>query len=85
MRSARGLIRRSSPLRWTVGFLVAALTLGSSEPVQGTEDLFASLRVHRPVSPSPAPDLALPTLEGRTVHIKDFTGKVVLLSFFTTT
>ncbi len=28
--------------------------------------------------------LALPNLEGNTVHLQDFRGKVVLLGFFTT-
>jgi hypothetical protein len=75
MRSARDLIRRLAVVTWMVGLAIAALTLASSEPVQGAEDLFASLRVHRPVSPGPAPDLVLPTLEGRTVDIKGLHGK----------
>ena len=70
---------------WTVVLVITALTVGFSGPALGTEELFAALGVQRPANPSPAPDLALPSLDGRLVHIKDFRGKVVLLSFFTTT
>lgn len=49
------------------------------------EDPFAALAVQRFASPSPVPDLALPGLDGRTVRLEDFQGKVVLLGFFTTT
>jgi len=85
MRHARKLLRRFVLLPLMVWLGVAAWMPASSEPVQGAKDLFAALRVHRPLSPTPAPDLALPTPEGRTIDIKDFTGKVVLLGFFTTT
>lgn len=70
---------------WTVVLVITALTVGFSGPALGTEKLFAALGVQRPANPSPAPDLALPSLDGRTIHIKDFRGKVVLLGFFTTT
>ena len=85
MRHARKLLRRFVLLLPMFWLGVAASPPASSEPVQGAEDLFDSLGVHRPLSPTPAPDLALPTPEGRTIDIKDFTGKVVLLGFFTTT
>lgn len=65
--------------------LVTAVTLGSGRPAQGTEDLFLRMGVQRPATPGPAPDLRLPSLDGKTVHLKDFGGKVVLLGFFTTT
>ena len=70
---------------WPVALVITALTVGFSGPALGAEELFAALGVQRPANPSPAPDLALPSLDGRTVHIKDFRGKVVLLSFFATT
>ena len=78
-------IRQVALLTSTVGLMTAALTLGSGGLAPAAEDFFRSMGVHRPASPSPAPDLALPTPEGRTVDIKEFTGKVVLLGFFTTT
>ncbi len=36
------------------------------------------------VRPLPAGDFSLPTLEGKTVRLSDFRGKVVVLSFWTT-
>lgn len=83
MRS--GLMERIPAVALLAGSLVTAVTLGSGRPAQGTEDLFLRMGVQRPVNPSPAPDLALPGLDGRTVRLKDFQGKVVLLGFFTTT
>ena len=68
-----------------VAVLLTAVALGSEGPSLATEDPFAAMGVQRPANPSPAPDLELASLEGRTVHIKDFRGKVVLLGFFTTT
>ncbi len=70
---------------WTVMLVITAVTVGVSGPALGTEELFAALGVQRPANPTSAPDLALPSLDGRTVHIKDLRGKVVLLGFFTTT
>jgi len=37
-----------------------------------------------PARTSPAPDFALESLNGETVHLSDFRGKVVLLSFWAT-
>lgn len=70
---------------WTVALVITALTVGFARPALGTEELFAAMGVQRPPNPSPAPDLALPSLDGGTVHLKEFRGKVVLLGFFTTT
>lgn len=85
MRKAWGLIRRVMRLTWIVGLMSGPLMLGPIEPAQGAEDLFAMMSVQRPVDPDQAPDLALPTLDGKTVHLRDFRGKVVLLGFFSTT
>ena len=85
MRRTRDFVRRVAFLTSTVGLVFTAVTLGSEGPSLATEDPFAAMGVQRPANPSPAPDLALPSLDGRTVHIKDFRGKVVLLSFFATT
>jgi len=82
---AQDLLRRPALLTWTVGLVIGALALGPSGPARGTEDLFAPMGVQRPANPALAPDLGLPSLDGRTVHVKDFRGKVVLLGFFTTT
>ncbi|MBI2878247.1 MAG: hypothetical protein HYY19_00805 [Candidatus Rokubacteria bacterium] len=48
-------------------------------------DPSAALGVERPARPGPAPELALPSLDGKVVRLQDFRGQVVLLGFFTTT
>ena len=58
----------------------ALLTAGRAEPAPD----FASLQVQPYQPPKPAPAFALPSLEGRTVRIEDFRGKVVLLFFWAT-
>jgi len=68
-----------------VAVLLTAVALGSEGRALATEDPFAAMGVQRPANPGPAPDLGLPGLDGRLVHIRDFRGKVVLLGFFTTT
>lgn len=77
-------IRRGTVWTWTVGLMLAPLTLGLSGPAQGAEDFFESLAIQRPANPGLAPDLALPSVEGETVHLKNFRGRIVLLGFFTT-
>lgn len=74
-----------APRPWAVVFVSAALTLGSTAPASAGEDLFAALGAERLVTSRAAPDLALPSLDGGVVRLRDFRGKVVLLSFFTTT
>jgi cytochrome oxidase Cu insertion factor (SCO1/SenC/PrrC family) len=76
--------RQAVRLAWIVGLMIAPLTLGSIGSAQAAEDPFDSMAVQRPAQPGPAPDLALPSLEGGMVDLKDFRGKVVLLGFFTT-
>jgi len=45
---------------------------------------YASLQVQPYQPPKPAPAFALPALDGRTVRLEDFRGKVVLLFFWAT-
>ncbi len=49
----------------------------------GAQD-FEVLGVHRYEPPIPAPAFALPDLSGKTVHLADFRGKVVVVYFWTT-
>lgn len=76
---------RSLYLTWAVGLVIVGALLGSGGPALGRQDLFAAMAVQRPANPGLAPDLGLPSVDGRTVRITDFRGKVVLLGFFTTT
>lgn len=39
----------------------------------------------KPASGDPATDFALPSLDGKTVHLSDYGGKVVLIDFWSTT
>lgn len=59
---------------------LALLTAGSA----GAALDFASLRVQPYQPPKPVPAFSLPSLDGRTVRLEDFRGKVVLLFFWAT-
>jgi cytochrome oxidase Cu insertion factor (SCO1/SenC/PrrC family) len=59
---------------------LALLIVGSA----GAAPDFASLQVQPYEPPKPAPAFALPSLDGRTVRLEDFRGKVVLLFFWAT-
>jgi hypothetical protein len=45
---------------------------------------FAGMQIQPYDPPKAAPALALPNLEGKTVHLEDFNGKVVMLVFWAT-
>jgi len=45
---------------------------------------FAGMQIQPYDPPKAAPTLALPNLEGRTVRLGDFKGKVVMLVFWAT-
>jgi cytochrome oxidase Cu insertion factor (SCO1/SenC/PrrC family) len=49
-----------------------------------TRDPFDVMVIDRVSEPSPAPDVAFRTLDGREVRVGDLRGKLVLLGFFTT-
>jgi hypothetical protein len=84
MHRIRDLISRGARLTWILGLISALVLIGAIRPAQAAEDLFVSTAVQRLAQFEPAPALALTNLEGNTVHLQDFRGKVVLLGFFTT-
>jgi cytochrome oxidase Cu insertion factor (SCO1/SenC/PrrC family) len=70
------VIRRVTLVVATLALLIAGRA--------GAAPDFASLQVQPYQRPKPAPALALSSLDGRTVRLEDFRGKVVLLSFWAT-
>ena len=63
--------------------VVVALTLLTVGGAGAAPD-FASFQVQPYAPPKPAPSFSLPSLDGRTVRLQDFRGKVVLLFFWAT-
>jgi len=61
---------------------LALLTAGSAGAAPAPD--FASLQVQPYQPPKPAPSFSLPSLDGHTVRLEDFRGKVVLLFFWAT-
>ena len=75
-------------MRRGVGVLapLGAVMLALAPAIAGGPDPFAALGAERPKEVRAAPELVLPGLDGRVVKLlRDFQGKAVLLSFFTTT
>jgi cytochrome oxidase Cu insertion factor (SCO1/SenC/PrrC family) len=70
------VIRRTT----VVGVALGLLLVGGASAAPD----FASLQVQPYQPPKPAPAFALPSLDGRTVRLEDFRGKVVLLFFWAT-
>jgi cytochrome oxidase Cu insertion factor (SCO1/SenC/PrrC family) len=68
-------------IRRTLIAATLALLIGGSA---GAAPDFASLQVQTYQPTKPAPAFALPSLDGRTVRLEEFRGKVVLLFFWAT-
>lgn len=64
-----------------LGLLAAALL---ATPAGAAGPDFERMLMQAYDTPRPAPELALPDLAGKTVHLADLRGKVVLLIFWTT-
>lgn len=73
-----------SPLRLTA-ILAAAFALAYMVPGCNTTSVSVKAATVKPDSErKPAPDFALKDADGKTVHLSDFKGKVVLLDFWAT-
>lgn len=66
--------------------LGVVVTLGAVAPGDGAADPLEALGAERPLEVKPSVALALPGLDGKVVRLpEEFKGKVVVLSFFSTT
>jgi cytochrome oxidase Cu insertion factor (SCO1/SenC/PrrC family) len=65
---------------------VAPVTLGRSAlaAAEAQAPDFHSRQVQTYDPPKPAPALSLPDLQGKTVHLSDLKGKIVLVFFWAT-
>jgi cytochrome oxidase Cu insertion factor (SCO1/SenC/PrrC family) len=65
---------------------LAPVALGNSAlaSTQTQAPDFNSMQVQTYAPPKPAPALSLPDLQGKTVHLSDLKGKVVLVFFWAT-
>jgi hypothetical protein len=69
--------------RFVVVAAVAALALGAGPaPRTAADDLFDAMRANRIASPTPAPGVALATLDGGSMRLEDLRGRAVILGFF---
>lgn len=63
--------------------LLAFLAVLSSPLLSRAADPFEALSAIR-IQPKAAPEFSLPQIDGKTISLSDFRGKVVLLGFFQT-
>ena len=74
---------RSGPLRGLIIGLLLGLAAGAL-PVAAAAPDWTSFKAVPYEPPKTAPEFSLPDLEGRTVSLADFRGKVTLVFFWAT-
>ncbi len=62
--------------------LLLLCNIGSASQASTVEEALHALRITAPQQRLPAPDFSLPRLAGKTLHLSDYRGKVVLLNFW---
>ncbi len=62
---------------------IAAIAILATPALAAPPD-FSGMQIQPYDPPKPAPTLALPNLEGKTVRLEEFKGKVVMLVFWAT-
>ncbi len=67
--------------RWSAVLLLAALL---ATPAVAAGPDYAGMQIQPYDAPKAAPAFALPDLDGKTVRLEDFKGKVVMLVFWAT-
>jgi cytochrome oxidase Cu insertion factor (SCO1/SenC/PrrC family) len=67
--------------RWSAVLLLAALL---AAPALAAGPDYAGMQIQSYDPPKAAPAFALPDLDGKTVRLEDFKGKVVMLVFWAT-
>ena len=79
-----GKMRAKSSITWVVAGLVWLILLGT----QGGDPAWAqgggASAFQSYAKPLPLPDFSLEDLQGKTVQIKEYKGKVILLNFWAT-
>jgi cytochrome oxidase Cu insertion factor (SCO1/SenC/PrrC family) len=67
---------------WITGAVFFSAVMFASQGARGADpyEALSVLRIHK----KPAPDFSLPTVNGSTVTLAGYQGKVVLLGFFKT-
>jgi len=81
------MILSSSPGKWRwlgLALLVGLLAIPTDQSIAAREDLFQELRLVRFQKPVRTPNFTLLDLNGKSIRLSDFQGKVVLLNFWTT-
>ena len=80
-----GRVEERGGMRRLLVSALGVLSIGAAAGPAATAGLdFGAMQVQPYEPPKPAPAFALPDLEGKTVRLEDFRGKVLLLFFWAT-